>query len=264
MRIVLSLICLMFFTTIVYSQSDPNVFDSLVVSDVAQSRTVYFGIDPNATDGVDFNLGEANLPPFPPPPALEVRFILPEGGFSGVKSSASDFRFGTTPFSGQVEHRLKFQKGQGGSIKIDYVLPKTISIHVEDIFGGVLLNTDISGAGNLNIPDALDQLKLLINYTNATDVDIENSSPEYYSLLQNYPNPFNPSTKIQYSISSNQIVQLKIYDVLGKEITTLVYKEQSAGTYQVNFEGNNLTSGIYFYTIIAGDYTETKSMLLMK
>jgi hypothetical protein len=125
----------------------------------------------------------------------------------------------------------------------------------------------LTGSGTYVLPDTLNEYtaaRVYVTYNNVTDVEVDNPSPEYFNLSQNYPNPFNPSTKIQYSISSNQIVKLKIYDVLGKEITTLVNKEQSAGTYEVNFDGNNLTSGIYFYTITAGNYTDTKSMILMK
>ncbi len=87
-----------------------------------------------------------------------------------------------------------------------------------------------------------------------------------YSLLQNYPNPFNPSTSIQYAISSTQFVTLKVYDVLGREVATLVNEEKPAGTYNVQFTMNNvqLSSGIYFYKLQAGDFVETKKMILLK
>ena len=89
-----------------------------------------------------------------------------------------------------------------------------------------------------------------------------------YILNQNYPNPFNPSTNIQYSIGSRQFVSLKVYDLLGREIATLVNEEKPAGSYEVEFsatgEGSSLTSGIYFYKLQAGDYTEVKKMIFMK
>ena len=88
--------------------------------------------------------------------------------------------------------------------------------------------------------------------------------PEVYSLSQNYPNPFNPSTSIQYAISSRQLVQLKVYDILGSEVATLVNEEQSAGNYKVDFNASHLSSGVYFYQIKAGEFISTKKIILIK
>ncbi|NWF50351.1 MAG: DUF4397 domain-containing protein [Ignavibacteriaceae bacterium] len=87
---------------------------------------------------------------------------------------------------------------------------------------------------------------------------------EDFNLSQNYPNPFNPSTRINYSIPQNSFVSLKVYDVLGNEVANLVDEQQSAGKYEVIFDGSNLASGIYLYTIKAGDFTSTKKLVLMK
>jgi len=96
-----------------------------------------------------------------------------------------------------------------------------------------------------------------------------NSIPKKYSLYQNYPNPFNPVTKIKFDIPQNVNgktldVKLLVYDILGKEITTLVNEQLQAGTYEVTFDGGNLQSGVYFYQLRAGNYTETKKLILMK
>ena len=102
-----------------------------------------------------------------------------------------------------------------------------------------------------------------------TSVD-ENIVPTEFSLSQNYPNPFNPSTTINYSISRNselnsvQKTTLKIYDILGREVATLVNMEQSAGNYSVKFNASNLTSGVYFYKLQSGTFSQTKKMILMK
>ena len=88
--------------------------------------------------------------------------------------------------------------------------------------------------------------------------------PEAYSLSQNYPNPFNPVTKINYSLPKNGLVTLKIYDVLGREVMTLVKEMKSAGNYAVDFNGANLSSGIYFYSLKSGDFTSVKKMTLIK
>jgi hypothetical protein len=88
--------------------------------------------------------------------------------------------------------------------------------------------------------------------------------PGKFALFQNYPNPFNPSTSIQYTVGSNQFVQLKVYDVLGNDLVTLVNEEKPAGNYKVEFNAANLPSGIYFYRLKAGAFSEIKKMLLVK
>ena len=92
----------------------------------------------------------------------------------------------------------------------------------------------------------------------------ENLVPKEFDLKQNYPNPFNPSTTIEYTIPENNRVILKIYDVLGKEVATLVDKDQNSGSYIVVWNAQSLSSGIYFYRINAGNYTDTKRMVLKK
>ena len=88
--------------------------------------------------------------------------------------------------------------------------------------------------------------------------------PSNYKLGQNYPNPFNPTTTIKFSIPGSSFVTLKVYDMLGREITSLVNEEKSPGIYTVKFDGSTLASGIYFYHLHAGNYTETKKFILMK
>ncbi len=92
--------------------------------------------------------------------------------------------------------------------------------------------------------------------------------PEIFSLSQNYPNPFNPSTKIRFDISveriDNPFYKLTVFDALGKEVTTLVNQKLAPGSYEVNFDGSNLPSGIYFYKIEAGNFVQTKRMMLVK
>jgi hypothetical protein len=88
--------------------------------------------------------------------------------------------------------------------------------------------------------------------------------PSHINLSQNYPNPFNPSTTIKYSLPHQSNVTLKVFDVLGSKVTTLVNKVQSQGNYEVEFDGAELTSGIYFYRLQSGDFVETRKMLFMK
>jgi hypothetical protein len=88
--------------------------------------------------------------------------------------------------------------------------------------------------------------------------------PKDYKLDQNFPNPFNPSTMINYSIPKNSYVTLKIYDMLGREVSSLVNEYKEAGEYSYNFSGKEYSSGIYFYKLTAGDFTSTKKMMLNK
>ena len=98
---------------------------------------------------------------------------------------------------------------------------------------------------------------------------INKDIPSDYMLSQNYPNPFNPSTKIKYSTPEsvkNEMSNVKIivYDILGREVATLVNEQQSPGNYEVIFNANKLPSGTYFYQLTAGSFVQTKKMLLLK
>jgi hypothetical protein len=104
---------------------------------------------------------------------------------------------------------------------------------------------------------------------NVTGIENTNSElPTAFKLEQNYPNPFNPSSIIGYRLSINSMVTLKVYDLIGREVVTLVNEEKQAGSYEAEFQsavGNHqLASGIYYYQLRAGDYVETKKMILIK
>lgn len=102
------------------------------------------------------------------------------------------------------------------------------------------------------------------SYTGATSVDASSFVPGVFALEQNYPNPFNPSTTIKYQIPQNGLVTLKVYNVIGQEVATLVNQVQNASAYETSFDASKLSSGIYFYTLRAGNFVETKKMMLMK
>lgn len=94
--------------------------------------------------------------------------------------------------------------------------------------------------------------------------NISSEIPGAFSLKQNYPNPFNPETNIQFSLPKSEFVSIKVYDILGKEIASLVNEQKPAGTYQVDYKAMNLTSGVYFYKMQAGAFTDIKRMTLLK
>jgi len=101
--------------------------------------------------------------------------------------------------------------------------------------------------------------------SNITTIDDKNLTlPESFSLHQNFPNPFNPGTKIKYSIPQSSKIIIKVFDVLGNEVATLVNEEKSVGTYELNWNAANLPSGVYLYQLKADSYLQTKKMILLK
>ena len=123
---------------------------------------------------------------------------------------------------------------------------------------------DITGLNATSLEYRLKQIDYNGSYTYSEIITIDNLAPNGFVLEQNYPNPFNPSTQIKYSIAGKQFVTLKIYDILGNEIVTLVNEEKPAGTYEVEFNANNLSAGVYYYTIVTDNFVQTKKMILLK
>ena len=95
-------------------------------------------------------------------------------------------------------------------------------------------------------------------------IQVEITVPFDFALEQNYPNPFNPSTTIRYSVPQTSIVNIKVYNLIGQEVTELVNETKSAGKYEINFESNGLASGIYLVKMQAGDFTSTIKMTMLK
>jgi hypothetical protein len=126
----------------------------------------------------------------------------------------------------------------------------------------VLANTG-TGAAHTGSTFWIDDLSF--GSAGATDVkELGNSMPAAFTLNQNYPNPFNPSTMIQFEVPEAQFVTLKVYNVLGQQVATLINNQLGAGRYRAEFDGTNLPSGTYLYRLQAGTFTETKKMLLVK
>lgn len=127
-----------------------------------------------------------------------------------------------------------------------------------------LTNGDILAAGYDPTSNSGDYVVVKLTQ-NPTGVEYQNSiQPNDFVLYQNYPNPFNPTTKISYSIPERSNVILKVYDVLGREVATLVNEFRSAGKHEINFNASHLSSGVYFYTLLANEFTETRKFILMK
>jgi hypothetical protein len=100
--------------------------------------------------------------------------------------------------------------------------------------------------------------------TSTTGVSNPSATPVEFALKQNYPNPFNPSTTIEYAIPHQSFVTVKIFDMLGREVTTLVEQMKDAGTYLVSWNASAMPTGVYFYRLQAGSTTQTRKLILMK
>jgi len=143
-------------------------------------------------------------------------------------------------------NNIGFVNGNGNSTEIRYYSFTDNSVSVGEYFY------------------RLKQLDYNGNFTYSKEVEITILPVSEYTLKQNYPNPFNPSTKIAFSIPSSSFVSLKVFDILGNEINTLVNRELTQGSYEVQFSGTNLPSGVYFYNLTSGDFSKTMKMNLLK
>ncbi|AFH50725.1 Cadherin domain protein [Ignavibacterium album JCM 16511] len=274
-KIFLSIV--LFFTINIFSQNplQPQISITITVTDGRNDiRNLKVGIDPLATDDIDEILGEGDLPPFPPLSVFEARFNLPINDFNGTRSSYWDFRNGTAPFTGTIEHRLVFQKGEGDSVVIYWNFPNSVTALLQDIVTGGFINIQMSGEGEFVVPnpDVFNKLKLFITYNGTTDIEDNGLTVNDFCLYQNYPNPFNPSTTIKYSIETTQFITLKIYDVLGNEIKTLVNETKQPGFFEINYTPEyELSGGIYYLELIgnklndSGDFSrKVKKMIYLK
>lgn len=200
--------------------------------------------------------------------------------------------FSMTPHVGQLfELRVVRQDNQVeiGRVSIPAVLVPDFTVYIPEIELEHAYNidfyADFNGNGIYDAPPADHAWRLsftssagdfvqdFTHNTNFTDIQWPNptavnetgsGSPDSYELSQNYPNPFNPATSIAFNIGKKEFVTLKVYNVLGKEVSTLVNEDLAAGTHTVSFNAQDLASGVYFYTISTTDFKRTRKMILLK
>lgn len=158
------------------SDSIPRVKVPIVVSnDVGSSTILEVGLDSLAGDDFDYIFGEANLPPLPPPTAWDTRLLLPEGNFSGVKSSFKDYRNAPSfPFTGSREHRIQYQVGTGTIVTITWDFPQQITGQLQDIITGTLINVPMNDSGSYTVaqPTIFNKLKFTVNYAGIIPVEL--------------------------------------------------------------------------------------------
>ena len=207
-----------------------NYLKSAYVSDNAGSLTAA-GLTGTAFSGLSFNFGQGYDIPYPD-----------EVGVSG--GSTLCMQYGNSKGAGiQYSGTFGTSTVQGKVICLGFPL--------ETVANDTSFNSVIKKSIYYFFPEL-------------NGVNDNTGSPVRFELAQNYPNPFNPSTVIKYSIPQSGLVTLKVYDVLGNEVKTLVCGVQAQGEHTINFNAGGLSSGIYFYTIKAGTYTQTRKMMLVK
>lgn len=165
-----------------------------------------------------------------------------------------------------------------GVLKDSYNLTGTVKPGQEAMLGRSAKNSPAYFKGSIDnvqiFNRTLTQEEIVENYNNIKTAAIKNlvsvdnndirSIPLQFALSQNYPNPFNPTTKINYQLAEVSHVQLTIYDILGREVSTIVDEVKNPGRYEIKFDGSKFSSGIYFYRLKAGSFTATKKLILIK
>lgn len=148
--------------------------------------------------------------------------------------------------------------GPGGNGFVLGVGPFNLAANQVETVGFAILNA--SSVADLIIKNTQAKVK----YATVGIQTISTEVPKIFSLSQNYPNPFNPVTRIQFAVPKNEMVSIKVYDLLGKEVAVLVNEQKSAGTYEVDFNGSLLSSGVYFYRMQSGYFSDIKRMVVIK
>jgi hypothetical protein len=187
---------------------------------------------------------------------LVIHFVVAEDLFYDGRNSVSDHKH-------VMRKMFPTPDGQSFSINLNETknIPQTIPL--DPIWDADSLNVVVfvQSTGSMTVYQSE---TIAYNELNVSEVDDKNLSLNNFSLDQNYPNPFNPSTKIKWSSPTSGYQTLKIYNVLGNEVATLVDEYKSAGEYEINFNASGLPSGIYFYTLTAGNFKESKKMTVLK
>jgi choice-of-anchor A domain-containing protein/uncharacterized repeat protein (TIGR01451 family) len=167
--------------------------------------------------------------------------------------------FPTGLVTGQVMVRCMFGTGQFNNSMFEGSITNNITVAN---FATIVSATQSSMPSIIDVPASMVMVSNKAN--GATGVENDNVVPNEFNLLQNYPNPFNPATTISFSLAKNGFVNLSVFNMIGEKVATLVNKEYQTGNYTVEFNANNLPTGIYLYRLSAGNFVSTKKMILMK
>lgn len=230
-------------------RDDPLIgFSRLDITDArGGSQTLYLGL--GSEHSID--LAQYELPPRGPEGVFDARFSAIGGSASGGESGRMADMLASNGETAIVIRSTSYP------VSVAWNLPAEQRLVLRDGHGGeIIAPRQISGVGEMTITNPA--VTRIVICTNATML------PTTYGLEQNYPNPLNPSTMIKYQLPIDNWVILKVYDVLGREVATLVNEPKRAGTYRVAWDASAYPSGVYYYRLIAGSFSEVRRMVFLK
>jgi Concanavalin A-like lectin/glucanases superfamily/Secretion system C-terminal sorting domain len=244
------------------STSDPNWFVKMTLQgEKSVDRLGGFGITAGTKNGFD---ARYDLPHPPNPPSSDYVYLVfphPEWGSIVGPNFSADVR---SPGSSNLWNlRVGSAKKTTASLKWDTAMvPAGATLEITDLGNkGTTINMKKASSYQFTL-NGIDSLQI---FSVITEVSQPLSTiPTTYALSQNYPNPFNPSTKIGYQLPKSSFVTLKVYDIIGREVSMLVNETQNEGTYEVTFDASHLASGVYFYRLQAGSFVQTKKLVVVK
>ncbi|MBK8946652.1 MAG: T9SS type A sorting domain-containing protein [Ignavibacteriae bacterium] len=245
--------------------------DSVIVNQVTdtfEKTRILWALDTKASDNFDgphdqTGVYEIEGPPAPPG-GIYGRFLItnyPTGIIPDVRNYTG------FPYTG--EHLLTLEvinMVAGNKLKINY--PVGIEAIISDQLGGLIIpETILSGRDSIELNPALTKYNFKLRFTNfnpLTDIKENETIPSNIELYQNYPNPFNPETNISFSLNTKSEVTLKVYDILGKQVASLINGTLNAGFHNIKFNANKLTTGLYIYQLKTKNFVHSRKMMFVK
>jgi len=237
------------------------------------SDTLWFGFDSTASCGVDAHLCELEFwwpcgdPPGPP---LFCAFWYPWCNAGSAPLIRHDYRNFHSPAQRDT-FRLGTQISEGATNMVlswpAGLASRFTSLMMRHFDGIQFVFTNMLMTTSVDITNSLGNPHIATIYSGGLIVSVDQTSacmPQSFELYQNYPNPFNPSTTIKFALPKASHVMLKVYDLLGQEVATLVNEPLGPGTYERTFSAEGLASGMYFYRLQTGGFTQTKKLLLLR
>ena len=194
------------------------------------------------------------------PIPVELTVVTPNGGEVWLIGTQQDIVWESQNIS-YVSIELSIDSGATCTVIVDSLV--NTGIYTWTVSAPALSKNCLIRINDLNDVNVFDMSDSVFTIDQVTSLEDKNL-PKTYALYLNYPNPFNPFTSISYSIPKTSLTKLIVYDILGREIKTLVNEEKLPGNYEIEFNASDLSSGIYFYRLQTGNFIETKKMVLMK
>jgi hypothetical protein len=250
-----------------------SIINRIAMFDAVYGPELTFGVRCDATYCTDLNLGEIAIPPIPPQGVPDIRLVDPHGFNPQCMDQGVYLDLRPYADAAQVDtYKVRIDPGYLG-----YPVPVSWSnmsryysgpVRLRSPLNGGIVDVDMKATDRIVIDDQTTFLYIIASGPLNPSVPLSAGEtvalPLTYVVFQNYPNPFNPSTTIKYDLPKDSRVSLQIFDILGREVATLVNGEQTAGLKSVEWNASSFASGVYYYRIQAGEYTATRKLLLLK